>query len=109
MKNPNFTYQIKQQKLWFNNSEITRKKVNHSGSCIFFLEETNPSHWITLKLAKAGQALKAFYKQIQPDCSPQYFRAYFPLSELTKPFSFQFTPTEEVEKKADGKWEKVIA
>ncbi|CAG8672289.1 11271_t:CDS:1, partial [Racocetra fulgida] len=51
----------------------------------------------------AGQVLKAFYKHSQPDHSPQYFRAYFPLSELAKPFSFQFTPTEEVEKKADGK------
>ncbi|CAG8760646.1 4263_t:CDS:2, partial [Racocetra fulgida] len=43
----------------------------------------------------AGQVLKAFYKQVQPDRSPQYFRAYFPLSELTKPFSFQFTSAEE--------------
>ncbi|CAG8815187.1 9664_t:CDS:2 [Gigaspora margarita] len=47
----------------------------------------------------SGQVLKAFYKHSQPDHSPQYFRAYFPLSEPSEPFNFQFTPAEEVEKK----------
>ncbi|CAG8721006.1 6625_t:CDS:2 [Gigaspora margarita] len=65
---------------------------------IVLTEETDSGYCLDC-FNDSGQVLKAFYKHSQPDHSPQYFRAYFPLSEPSEPFNFQFTPAEEVEKK----------
>jgi len=106
MKKNKFKYNPRTSQLWLNDKEITKKSEKKPGDCFFVLEETPPRHWIRLKLTSDSKQLKAFAKQPKENGELSYFEVWHPIETLLDPIVFQFSPTDETEKKPDGKWGK---
>jgi hypothetical protein len=105
--NNNFKYQIKDNRLWYNNTEITNKQANNPRDWFFILREESPRHWVRLKVKKDEQWLKAFAKLSDENGESHYFEQWHEITDLNQPIKFHYTCADEVVKQADGRWVKV--